>query len=443
MRKEFLKVSELNSLIKEVVTYGFPSSLWICGEIQGFNRNRSKKHIFFELCEKNLDSKDIVARIGMVIFAGRKSYINEVLKNVENAFELKDDIEVKFLCKIDFYAPHGAVRLIVENIDPVYTLGRIAQQRQKLIAELKSKGTLEANKKIPLSPVPLKIGLITSGDSAAYNDFMSELKQSGFGFQVFFINSLMQGKKTEDDVCSALDRFNRMEELDAVVITRGGGSIAELSCFDSKKIAEKIASLRLPVLSGIGHEINITITDMTAHTFAKTPTAVAQYLVERIGEFITDVDTKMGEIADGAKRIVDEEKRRLKTNAVSLQTETLNFLKIHNQQIVQLHSTLSRQSRQFLKDKTRDVVLNQTNFSRTLKNYLQRTNEKVRNFEKIIDAVHPRNTMKRGFSVTRNKKGKVVSSTASIANDEQLITEVFDGYIQSKVNHVSKEGQSD
>jgi len=165
MRKEFLKVSELNSLIKEVVTYGFPSSLWICGEIQGFNRNRSKKHIFFELCEKNLDSKDIVARIGMVIFAGRKSYINEVLKNVENAFELKDDIEVKFLCKIDFYAPHGAVRLIVENIDPVYTLGRIAQQRQKLIAELKSKGTLEANKKIPLSPVPLKIGLITSGDS--------------------------------------------------------------------------------------------------------------------------------------------------------------------------------------------------------------------------------------------------------------------------------------
>jgi exonuclease VII large subunit len=106
---------------------GFPQSLWVCGEIQGFDRNKSKKHIFFDLCEKDPDSKSIVARIGLVIFDRRKNHLNEILTASENAFKLKDDIEVKFLCKVDFYPPHGAMRLIVESIDPVYTLGKIAQ----------------------------------------------------------------------------------------------------------------------------------------------------------------------------------------------------------------------------------------------------------------------------------------------------------------------------
>ena len=162
MNKEFLTVSELNILIKDVLNYGFPNAVWICGEIQGFDRNRDKKHIFFELCEKDPASKDITARIGLVIFAGRKNYIDEILKSSENAFQLKDDIEVKFLCRVDFYPPHGAVRLTVESIDPVYTLGKIAQERQKLIALLKQKGTLEKNKSLALPLVPLNIGLITS-----------------------------------------------------------------------------------------------------------------------------------------------------------------------------------------------------------------------------------------------------------------------------------------
>ena len=118
-------------------------------------------------------------------------YIQEILDKAENAFQLKDDIEVKFLCKVDFYPPHGAVRLIVESIDPVYTLGKIAQERQRLIALLKKKGVLKKNKQLILSDVPLTIGLVTAFDSAAYNDFISELQKSHFAFKVFFVNSLI------------------------------------------------------------------------------------------------------------------------------------------------------------------------------------------------------------------------------------------------------------
>ncbi|VAW11447.1 hypothetical protein MNBD_BACTEROID05-960, partial [hydrothermal vent metagenome] len=140
MPEDFYTVSQLNNFIKDVVNAGFPQNIWVCGEIQGFNRNRSKSHIFFELVEKNTQSKLIEAKIGLVIFARNKVQINKLLKTSDNAFELKDDIEVKFSCRVDFYAPHGAMRLIVESIDPTYTLGKLALEKQKLIAKLTNEG---------------------------------------------------------------------------------------------------------------------------------------------------------------------------------------------------------------------------------------------------------------------------------------------------------------
>src|SRR3989338_2157206 len=183
VENKVLSVSELNSLIKDVVNMGFPNAVWVCGEVQGFDRNKDKKHIFFDLCEKDPVTKDIVASIGLVIFHGKKIYIEEILRTAENAFAIKDDIEVKFLCKVDFYPPHGSMRLVVESIDPVHTLGKIAQQRQKIIALLRQEGLLDKNKTVLLPEVLLKIGLITAFDSAAYHDFIGELQKSKLGFK--------------------------------------------------------------------------------------------------------------------------------------------------------------------------------------------------------------------------------------------------------------------
>src|SRR3989338_8864329 len=232
MAQEYLRVSELNGLIQDVIHAGFPQPVWVCGEIEGYNRNREKNHIFFELVEKATHSKNIIAKTGFAFFAAQKTNINDILKKSENAFALKDDIEVKFACSIDFYPPHGAVRLIVESIDPAYTLGRLAQERQKLIAELKEKGVLDKNKLLELPPVPLNIGLVTSDDSAAYHDFCAELRHSGFGFRVFLYNALMQGSKAEKEICKGVEQLGGMAGPEVIVITRGGGSIADLSCFD-------------------------------------------------------------------------------------------------------------------------------------------------------------------------------------------------------------------
>lgn len=433
LTEPILTVSQLNGYIRDVLNMGFPQSVWICGEIQGFNRNKDKTHVFFDICEKDPASKDVLARIGVVIFANRKAIIAEILKSQENAFELRDDIEVKLLCKVDFYPPHGAVRLIVESVDPVYTLGKIAQEKQRLIALLKSKGILDKNKSVAWPLVPLRIGLITSYDSAAYNDFLSELRQSGFGFQLHVLNTLMQGKGAETQVCSALEYFNKIDNIDLIVITRGGGSLADLSCFDSQSIAEKIAQSRLPVLSGIGHEINITITDLAAHTFQKTPTAVAQFIVTAVKNFLTQMEDKVSVMIRFALDSLEEEKKKLKTLARALASDMGAFLKSQGQQMdfksdVLLKGTVRRlaQAKTELKEGTATLL-------RAADQQLRAAEHKMVTSKRLIEMVRPQNTLKRGFSITKDRSGKLIRSCQDVAEGDFIQTMLEDGVIDSKV----------
>jgi len=438
MNKEFLTVSQLNTLIQNVIQAGFPQPLWLCGEIQGYNRNRGKNHIFFELIEKDPNSKDIVAKIGVVLFAGRKSHINDILKKSENAFALKDDIEVKFACTIDFYPPHGAVRLIIESIDPTYTLGRFAQEKQKLIALLTKKGVLEKNKKHDLPLVPLNIGLITADDSAAHNDFYSELEKSGFGFRIYLRNTLMQGKNAEKDICKGINELSKINQIDTIVITRGGGSIADLSCFDSQLIAERIANCPLPVLSGIGHEINVSITDMAVHTYAKTPTAIAQFLVDRIKVFLGDLDEQLEKIIEGARELIRSEQQKLRDCATELQDHTRVYLKGHIEKIIRIEEIIKHRPGALLIDHQKSLKEKQSALKKTAKIFLVNNRNRIANYQKMIDIVHPVNTIKRGFSITRTEDGKILKNIRSIRSKAKLITEVADGSIASEVKQITK-----
>ena len=437
MSDEFLTISELNRYIRDVLNSGFPKSLWICGEIQGYDRGKDKKHVFFELCEKDPATKDITARIGLVIFAQSRPRIDAILKKAENAFELKDDIEVKLLCKVDFYPGHGQVRLIVESIDPVHTLGKIAQDRQRLIALLKQKGVLELNKQLPLADVILNIGLITSYDSAAYHDFISELKRSGYSFKIFLINSTMQGKNTESSVISALKTFEAYGAIDVVVITRGGGSIAELSCFDSEKIAVAISNLSLPVFSGIGHEINTTVTDLTAHTFAKTPTAIAKLLVERLKTFIENVDDRQNRIIEGMRQILDNQRAHLKDSAYFLQTKTLGTIKGHHQRLGSISEAIIRVPVLRFKGAGSSLDDRDGQLKKIIYLHLQNTRTKINSYQKLIQMADPQNTLKRGFSITRSQEGNLIRSLKDAGKTKTLSTQLIDGIILSKIHEVN------
>lgn len=442
MTDEFLTVSELNNYIKDVINAGFPQTLWVCGEIQGYDRNKSKDHVFFDLIEKDFDSQKIIAKIGMVIFSNRKEHIYSLLAKSENAFELKDDIEVKFSCQIDFYPPHGTVRLIIENIDPIYTLGKLAQERQKLILKLKEKGVFEKNKELKLPLVPLNIGLITAEDSAAYNDFLSEINRSGYGFKVYVRNTLMQGKRTERDVVKALDELEKVKNIDVIVITRGGGSIADLSFFDSEKIAERIAKAKLPVFSGIGHEINLSITDMVAHTYAKTPTAVAQFIIERIKVFLLDLEKNFNRLTDLVEDRLAVQKNHLRNHALNLQNNTMGYLKGYHKKLIHISEFFKSQPATLLKDQNRLTKDRNDLLIRVLKLRFDNDKKKLANYTKMVDILHPANTMKRGFSITRSKEGELIRTVKAVKTHEEIVTEVCDGRLISEVKVLNRGGRS-
>lgn len=431
MPVDIFSISELNGLIKDVVSSGFPSSLWVCGEIQNLDRYKSKAHLFFELVEKDAGAKEIKAKLGVTIWAGVRPKIEALLKKAENAFELKDGIEIKVSGKVDFYPPYGTLRFIIENIDPVYTLGKIAQDRQRLIAELTQTGVLAMNKSRPLTALPLKIGLISAFDSAAYNDFIHELRRSGLAFKVSFFNAVMQGKNCEPSVCAGLERLDQMPDLDAIVITRGGGSIAELSAFDSRKIAISISTSRIPVVTGIGHEINTSVADLAAHTFLKTPTAVAQFLAERVQTATAVMDSRCREMFDLAAQYTTDKQTILRKKALTLQEKTRGLLLSHKEGHVRFAQFLSQGPLRLCAKERSALVLKEGAFIRLSDLRVKTERIKVVSLEKLIEMASPARVLKRGFSVTRLSSGQLLRSSAGVLPGDELITELNDGRLTS------------
>lgn len=369
-------ILELNSAVKSIIRREFQDMVWVHGEIQDYNKNRHKQHIFFRLCEKHPEIDEIIAQVTVVIYESIKEKLAFILGQAENRFELQDDIEVKFLCRIDFYAKTGSFELIVESIDPVYTLGKLAQNKQKIINELKVKGILDKNKGLAFPLVPLCIGLITSYNSAAFHDFTSELRKSGYGFKIKLFDSSMQGKNVEQDICRALDFFNKCD-IDAVAITRGGGSTADLSWFDNAKIAEKISSSRVPVLSGIGHEINITIADLSSYIYMKTPTAIAQYFIKNIENFLLEIEDKIRKIIVEVNSQIQNNKQELGVDLVNAVQITNSFLKTHREDIVNKVSILRLSTKNLISQNKTKVL----NLGRNLSLY---SNQMLKNFKMYI-----------------------------------------------------------
>lgn len=427
-------VLELNSTVRSVIKREFPEQIWVCGEIQGLRPDRSKRHTYFELVQKGSQDEGIVAKVKVALFAGRKPLIERRIKEAKGAFEFKNDIEVKFLCEVSLHAPTGQYSIVVVDIDTVYTLGKVAQNRLKIIEELRVAGLLEKNKLCQIPVLPLKVGLITAYDSAAYHDFINELDLSGFSFKVLAVNCHMQGKLVQADVLAALDYFNgfKPSELDIVIITRGGGSIADLSYFDNKKIAESIAALNFPVISAIGHQINTTITDMVAHTFCKTPTKAAQFLAEIVVEFSQKLDSLEKDILAQAESLVVSSKTQLQNLAISIDSIVARYFVVQREDILdKTHSIAATlrvslaQQKELLKNKIGILKSSLPKLFEGLYQSLVYSEEKI----KILD---PKQVLKRGYSLSY-KNGRIFKSIKDVEVGDKVTTVLYDGKIDSEV----------
>ena len=381
-----LTVGQFSAVVTQLVSATFDDGLWIEGEIQGLKK--PNPHLYFSLIENEGREK---AQANITLFAGNLRNIQSKLRN--QGLELKDGLRVRFFGKADYYAPHGKLSIKVEDVDTQFTVGDIAAQREALLKALLEKGVDKINKRRPVPLVPLRLGVISSSQAAGWGDAQRQFQQSGIGFTISFIDVRVQGEDSPPQVVSALKTLSRRDDIDLVLLMRGGGSKSDLAAFDDEQIALAISQCRHPVFTGIGHQIDTSIADVIAHTAHITPTACAQAVIALVEEFLYNLSVTQNQL-----RLLTGSSLVRARARVSMAVERLT---------------------------TRPRVA------------LDRQKQILEMRAATLRLLDPVTTLARGWSITRDSKGNVVKTIDQVSVGDLLTTALANGTISSRVEGTS------
>ncbi len=305
----YISLSQLNVKVGSLIEGGFDGDLWIVAEINSMQR---RGHCYMELVEKSELTDTIVAKASAIIW--QNVYAGLAAKfATATATPLRTGICVLVRVRPTFHPLYG-YSLNITDIDPSYTAGDVAMRRAAVISKLKSEGVFDCNKELHVPTVIKRVAVISSSGAAGYGDFINQItnNQYGFAYSVTLFEAVMQGDSAEDSIINALDSVaERADEFDVVTIIRGGGAVSDLSCYDSYGLAYHITQFPLPVITGIGHNRDVSVADEVSCINLKTPTAVAAYIVECSVVAAERLNVLAAEIGNSALRLIDNHKHRL------------------------------------------------------------------------------------------------------------------------------------
>lgn len=448
------RVSELNEEIRDILGEAF-RGLWVRGEIHRPRPSR-RGHLYLELVEKGRGD-DVVGKIDVVFWRTDYERVRRQLQHAGHT--LVDGMEVRLFGSVDFYGPSGRLQFVAREVDPLFTLGRLEMRRRETLAALRGAGLTDLNRGLHLPDLPLRIGLVTSHDSAAYHDFLTGLVDGGYGFEVLFVHAAMQGTTAEREVASALDLLGRAmfrgAPLDAVVLIRGGGSRTDLATFDSRRVAEAVCRCPLPVLCGLGHEIDRSIADEVCHTSVKTPTQAAEHLVSRVADQDAYLQDLQAEIAAAAERRLREAQLRMARVEPAVRMARLR-LAAHDRRLDELSRRLERAGRRALQSaeasrrrlagrlaesSTRRLAESRSRPETVARRIavgaaarLDHQATKLDGLQRLCHGLAPERVLERGFSLTFDIDGKLVTDPARVTAGDRLVTRTAGGELHSRVD---------
>ena len=408
-------VLQLGNFLKDGLNNLFPQDFWIEGQISNFRIVPKSGHAYFDLIDPvSEQGSQPMGKFSVALWNSQRSEIDRTLQNKSDLI-LANDINVKILAHLDFWPPGGRLQLIMRDVDPQFTFGYLAQEKEKLLQILKIEGLTEKNKLHVIPSPALNVALITSVGSAAYADFCDELLNSNFSFNVFARDTRMQGEGSASDIEEGLQIVTSYQP-DVIAIIRGGGSTSDLLSFDSESLARAIANSSIPIFTGIGHEIDQSVADVVAHTSYKTPTACAIGLVETVDEFV--------------EKILD-----IKTNIINLSHNKISLAQSNHVNLYSRATTIAKaslfNSNENLKDIKKRIAL-------ITPNIIKRNENKLHGFENQIRALDPKRLLARGWSITRTQSGEIISSTKNLFNGDEIETIFENGTVKSTINEVVK-----
>ena len=379
-------VGQFTEVLNHVLKASFDEGVWVEGEIQGLRK--PNPHAYFTLIE-NIDS--VKAQLNINLFAGPLRNVQAKLR--QQGIELKDGLKVRLFGRVEYYGPFGKLNLIATDVDTQFSAGDVAAKREELLRQLMEKGVDKINKRIPVPLVPLRLGIISSSQAAGWADAQQHLTESGIGFAVTFCDVRVQGDSAVSQIVAALNSLSRRDDIDLVMLMRGGGSKGDLAAFDDEQIAMAISKCSHPVFTGIGHEIDTSIADIVAHTANKTPTACAQSVIAIVESFLSELSYSAGSLRSLTQTAVERARSRIAVSVERLRTRPRTALERQSQKLM-MHAASVR----------------------------------------LLDPV---TTMARGWSITRDSSGNVVRSISDIKKGDTVVTALADGSITSTVEGVA------
>jgi exodeoxyribonuclease VII large subunit len=391
------------SSVQRLVKSQIPA-LWVYGTVSSLQERGNV--VYITIAEYEEDSVLPKASLGIVMFASQYSALRRRLAELPFPFEIKKDLKIKVLLEADFYVPQGKFQCRIIDIDTVFSIGEIALTRQKIWDALVKEKLHRLNGELPMPLLPLCIGLITSESSAAYKDFTSTIKASGYAFSITTVSAKMQGQNTEADIVEALGKLREYRDLDVVCIIRGGGAKTDLVFFDSYALCKAAAVFPLPVLTGIGHEIDESLLDKVAHTCLITPTDCAKFLIER----------------------VDSAWQRLQIMSFEFENFMQVFIR-ERDKITYKALQLSNICSKILAQEKEKLSRNALGLKRGAPKILDYQKQILKLLEERTKAANPEIQLKKGYTITKNASGKILRSAKEAAKGSLLKTMFADGEI--------------
>lgn len=376
----------LNSQISACIEEIFDEPIWVSAEIVSLNRNRTG-HCYLELIEKLPDGA-IVAKARATIWSALYGRISAYFQQV-TGMPLAAGMTVALQVEVVFHPNYG-FSLNVKDINPQFTLGNRLMQRTQTIERLQKEGVFDMNKELALPAITRRLAVVSAQTAAGYGDFMKELGQNAwnFTFQVTLFPALMQGDAAEASIIKALHEIEQVQQdFDAVVIIRGGGAVTDLDCFDAYQLAYTVTQMPLPVVVGVGHDRDVSVLDMVAAVSLKTPTAVAQFMVQRLADAYQRVCLCQERLSRGVQLLLQRQEQRLLT----------------------IEKMLPICSHRLLDKKEHRLAM----------------------LEKTLELLSPVNVLKKGYTMTL--KNGVVASLDDIQVGDEITTVFHNGSVQSIV----------
>ena len=413
-KESCITLYDLQRMVRTTVEECFATPLWVSAEISELKVNRSG-HCYLNLVEKGNNEGAPRAEARAVIWRNNYTQIDAMFREATGS-PLASGIGVLVRVVVTYHEIYGFSLQIID-LDPNYTLGDVERRRRETIERLKEDGVWDMNRELSLPRPLLRIAVVSSATAAGYRDFMTEIGSSPFNFNVTLFEATMQGEGAEESIINALSAIaERERDFDVAVIIRGGGSTSDLALFDSYRIALYVTQMPMAVITGIGHDKDVSVVDMVAHYMCKTPTAVGAFLVDSATAELNTIYDLSNEFRQLSEQILNNQSSYLAQRKMELCHLASQNISNHSHNLSAIE--------QSVKELSLHIIATEE--------------QRIESFKRLMESYSLDNILKLGFALVQTSEG-IITSTDGIGIGDQIEITLHNGTINAVVQDITKE----